>query len=71
MNQNKFYKYKVLIKIHEFHILHVQIAYAVLDAYGWDKDGPDGPAIDLPHDFYDVDYLPENDRVCFTINPDA
>ena len=57
--------------MHEFHMLHVQIAYAVLDAYGWDKDGPDGPAIDLRHDFYEVDYLPENDRVRFTIHPDA
>ena len=23
------------------------------------------------HDFYEVDYLPENDRVRFTIHPDA
>jgi hypothetical protein len=28
-------------------------------------------AIDLRHDFYEVDYLPENDRVRFTIHPDA
>ncbi|MBX7203667.1 MAG: N-6 DNA methylase, partial [Bacteroidia bacterium] len=27
--------------------------------------------IDLRHDFYEVDYLPENDRVRFTIHPDA
>lgn len=27
--------------------------------------------IDLKHDFYEVDYLPENDRVRFTIHPDA
>ena len=36
----------------------------VLDAYGWND-------IELKHDFYDVDYLPENDRVRFTIHPDA
>ncbi len=71
MNQNKFNKYKVVIKIHEFHMLHVQIAYAVLDAYGWDEEGTDGPAIDLRHDFYEVDYLPENDRIRFIIHPDA
>jgi hypothetical protein len=27
--------------------------------------------IQLRHDFYEVDYLPENDRVRFTIHPDA
>ena len=37
---------------------------AVLDAYGWND-------IALKHDFYEVDYLPENDRVRFTIHPDA
>jgi uncharacterized protein (DUF433 family) len=37
---------------------------AVLDAYGWND-------IELKHDFYEVDYLPENDRVRFTIHPDA
>jgi hypothetical protein len=36
----------------------------VLKAYGWED-------IDLTHDFYEVDYLPENDRVRYTISPDA
>jgi hypothetical protein len=36
----------------------------VLKAYGWED-------IDLAHDFYKVDYLPENDRVRYTISPDA
>lgn len=44
--------------------LHVQMDYAVLEAYDWGD-------IDLRHDFYEVDYLPENDRVRFTIHPDA
>ena len=35
-----------------------------LKAYGW-KD------IALSHDFYEVDYLPENDRNRYTILPDA
>jgi hypothetical protein len=30
-----------------------------------------GPAIDLRHDFYKVDYLPENDRIRYTIHPNA
>ena len=36
----------------------------VLKAYGWED-------IDLAHDFYEVDYLPENDRVRYTISPYA
>jgi hypothetical protein len=44
--------------------LHVQMDEAVLGAYGWND-------IVLKHDFYEVDYLPENDRVRYTIYPDA
>jgi len=58
-----------ILKLRE---LHVQMDEAVLDAYGWGFDSaqPD-KGIDLRHDFYEVDYLPENDRVRFTIHPDA
>lgn len=52
---------KGIIKLRE---LHVQMDQAVLKAYGWTD-------IDLKHDFYEVDYLPENDRVRFTIHPNA
>lgn len=44
--------------------LHIEMDNAVLAAYGWSD-------IDLRHDFYEVDYLPENDRVRFTIHPEA
>ncbi|NIM17542.1 MAG: N-6 DNA methylase [Candidatus Aminicenantes bacterium] len=44
--------------------LHKQMDEAVLKAYGWTD-------INLAHDFYEVDYLPENDRVRFTISPEA
>lgn len=37
---------------------------AVLQAYGWSD-------INLRHDFYDVEYLPENDRRRFTICDEA
>jgi hypothetical protein len=50
-----------ILKLRE---LHIQMDEAVLDAYGWND-------IKLLHDFYEVDYLPENDRVRFTIHPDA
>ena len=41
-----------------------QMDETVLKAYVWQD-------IDLAHDFYEVDYLPENDRVRYTISPDA
>lgn len=39
---------------------HVAIDQAVTKAYGWDD-------IKLGHDFHEMEYLPENDRVRFTI----
>lgn len=50
-----------ILKLRE---LHVQMDEAVLDAYGWHD-------IALRHNFYEVDYLPENDRIRYTIHPDA
>ena len=51
--------------------LHLQMDEAVLEAYGWRFDSAQRPDILLRHDFYEVDYLPENDRIRFTIHPDA
>lgn len=50
-----------ILKLRE---LHIQMDEAVLDAYGWNDT-------ELKHDFYEVDYLPENDRVRLTIHPNA
>jgi hypothetical protein len=50
-----------ILKLRE---LHVQMDETVLDAYGWNE-------IALKHDFYEVDYLPENDRIRYTIHPEA
>jgi hypothetical protein len=57
-----------ILKLRE---LHVQMDEAVLDAYGWRFDTAQQRDIALRHDFYEVDYLPENDRIRFTIHPDA
>lgn len=66
-----------IIKLRE---LHVQMDNAVLEAYGWqDMVHNNYPPIDNAnkekstrlHDFYEVDYLPENDRVRYTIHPSA
>ncbi|MGE4346136.1 MAG: DNA methyltransferase [Flavobacteriaceae bacterium] len=44
----------------------------VLEAYGWHEDSLKwGKTIKLRHDFYEVDYLPENDRIRYTIHPEA
>ena len=58
-----------ILKLRE---LHVQMDAAVLEAYGWAQDDAKwGKAIQLRHNFYEVDYLPENDRVRYTIHPEA
>ena len=57
--------------IEELRRLHAEMDEAVLVAYGWHEDSTMGPALELRHDFYEVDFLPENDRVRYTIHPDA
>jgi hypothetical protein len=44
--------------------LHRELDEAVRDAYGWSD-------LDLGHDFHEVETLPENDRVRYTISPEA
>jgi len=48
----------------ELRRMHKEVDETVLKAYGWEDIG-------LSHDFYEVDYLPENDRTRYTISPDA
>ncbi|MBL9152828.1 MAG: hypothetical protein JNK37_10095 [Verrucomicrobiales bacterium] len=55
----------------ELRALHRALDQAVLTAYAWHQPGPDGPAIDLSHDFQQVETLPENDRTRYTITPAA
>lgn len=44
--------------------LHSQLDQVVIESYGWND-------ICLQHDFYPLDYLPESDRVRFTIHPET
>ncbi len=44
--------------------IHREVDLAVVRAYGWDD-------LDLGHDFHKVAYLPENDRIRFTISEAA
>jgi hypothetical protein len=44
--------------------LHMELDEAVRDAYGWQD-------LKLDHGFYEVETLPENDRVRYTISPTA
>ncbi len=48
----------------ELRRLHVELDTAVRDAYGWAE-------LDLGHGFVEVETLPENDRVRYTISPAA
>lgn len=58
--------------IFELRELHKEMDEAVLEAYGWHTDTERwGKAINLRHDFYELDYLPENDRVRYTIHSEA
>ena len=50
--------------IMELRRLHCELDLAVRDAYGWTD-------LDLGHDFVEVETLPENDRVRYTISPAA
>lgn len=55
---------EAVIDIIKLRKLHKEMDEVVLEAYGWQD-------IALRHDFYEVDYLPENDRVRYTIHPEA
>ena len=48
----------------ELRSLHVALDLAVRDVYGWQD-------LDLEHDFHDIETLPENDCVRYTISPAA
>lgn len=55
---------EVMEGIAQLRALHVEMDYAVAAAYGWDD-------IDLDLGFHEQDYLPEEDRVRFTLSPAA
>ncbi|MCR5862328.1 hypothetical protein LRS05_09300 [Flavobacterium sp. J372] len=57
--------YNAIIKgIIELRKLYIQMDQAVVDLYEWHD-------IQLNHGFYELEYLPENDRVRFSIDPAA
>jgi methylase of polypeptide subunit release factors len=60
--------YANLLRLRE---LHRELDQTVLAAYGWDRPSDFGPAVELRHDFVELDYLPENDRLRYTIHPEA
>lgn len=52
------------IEIENLRFLHRKIDLAVAKSYGWGN-------LDLEHGFHEVGYLPENDRIRFTISEGA
>jgi len=53
-----------IVHIESLRHQHEELDNAVRDAYGW-------PDLPLEHGFYEVETLPENDRIRFTISPAA
>jgi hypothetical protein len=53
--------YRGILKLRH---LHLEMDLAIRNAYGWSD-------LDLGHDFHEVETLPENDRVRYTISPAA
>ena len=53
--------FEVLLELRR---LHITLDIAVRDAYGWQD-------LDLEHNFHEVETLPENDRIRYTISPAA
>jgi methylase of polypeptide subunit release factors len=51
--------------------LHCELDQTVLTAYGWHTASDFGPPLALGHNFHTVEFLPENDRIRYTIHPDA
>jgi len=62
---------EAVIDIIKLRQLQQEMDKAVLAAYGWHEKDGDSDGIHLRHAFYSVNFLPENDRVRFTIHPDA
>jgi hypothetical protein len=64
--------YQDILKLRQ---LQKEMDEAVLAAYGWSKHSEDpafaGSGIDLEHGFHEVEYLPENDRIRYTISEKA
>ncbi|WP_240432957.1 Eco57I restriction-modification methylase domain-containing protein [Taibaiella koreensis] len=52
----------VVEQIEFLRLLHVKMDIVVLNAYGWND-------IQLKHDFYELEFLPDGDKVRFTIHP--
>jgi hypothetical protein len=55
---------EIIEQLEELRSLQIQIDKTVLDLYGWSD-------VQLRHGFYEQEYLPEHDRVRFTIHPEA
>lgn len=55
---------EALAGIYKLRQLHIELDKTVLEAYGWMD-------LNLNHDFYEIETLPENDRVRYTISSEA
>lgn len=57
--------------LNELRKLYDQLDYAVIKSYGWHEDSDEGFPIDVSHNYYQIEFLPENDCVRYTIPPES
>jgi hypothetical protein len=63
-NSNKISLKQAITYLDQLRDLHIKLDEEVIKIYGWTD-------LELKHDFYELEYLPENDRIRFSIHPDA
>ena len=63
-NSNKISLKQAITYLDQLRDLHIKLDKEVIKIYGWTD-------LELKHDFYELEYLPENDRIRFSIHPDA
>ncbi|MEJ5102522.1 type IIL restriction-modification enzyme MmeI [Chryseobacterium sp. MYb328] len=55
---------EIVSEFSEFRKIAIKLDKLIIESYKWSD-------INLSHDFYELEYLPENDRIRFSVHPDA
>tara|TARA_R110002096_G_scaffold365570_2_gene558915 strand:- start:3968 stop:5119 length:1152 start_codon:yes stop_codon:yes gene_type:complete len=61
---NEYHNPKGILDIERFRNIQKELDQTILDSYSCSS-------VELKHNFYEVDYLPEKDNIRYTIHPDA
>ncbi|SUJ07348.1 Uncharacterised protein [Sphingobacterium spiritivorum] len=55
---------EIISDFSEFRRIAIELDKIIIRSYKWSD-------VDLNHNFYELEYLPENDRIRFSVHPDA